>query len=299
MRVILVFVDGLGLGDQNPRTNPCARPGIRLLACFENGDGPVLAERGGFLVPTDAAMDVDGLPQSATGQTTIFSGINCAKLLGRHLQGYPNETLREVLKERSILKQVKNIGRSSAFINAYRPLFFRLKEKTKWRLSTTTVATLAADNPFFRLEDLKERRSIYHDYTNERLIQRGFDVPRFSAEDAAAILSRASEKVDFVLYEYFLTDRAGHSQLMDKAIQEIRKLEDFLDALLSRVDLNETLIILTSDHGNIEDLSVKSHTRNRAMTLLWGCHAETLKERIHTLEDITPAIIQTMKQRQN
>jgi 2,3-bisphosphoglycerate-independent phosphoglycerate mutase len=299
MRVILVFVDGLGLGDRNPRTNPCASPGIRLLACFENSSGPVPAERGGFLVPTDAVLGVDGLPQSATGQTTILSGINCAKLLGRHLQGYPNERLREVLKERSILKQVKDTGRSSAFINAYRPLFFRLKEKTKWRLSTTTVANLAAENPFFRLEDIGERRSIYHDYTNERLIQRGFDVPRFSAEDAAEILSRASKEVDFILYEYFLTDRAGHSQMMDDAIQEIRKLEDFLDALLLRIDLEETLIILTSDHGNIEDLSVKSHTRNRAMTLLWGCQAENLKDRIHTLEDIAPAILRTMKQRQN
>lgn len=292
MRVILIFVDGLGLGTMDAKNNPCALKGLELLACFENGNGAVQAGRGGFLVPTEATLGVEGLPQSATGQTTLLTGINCSKLLGRHLPGFPNQRLREVLRERSILKQVRQMGLHSAFINAFRPLFFRLKEKTKWRLSTTTVATLAADNPFFRIEDLCRRRSIYHDFTNERLIARGFDVPRFSPEAAAEILTRVSTEYNFILYEYFMTDGAGHSQQMERAVGEINKLERFLSALLSEVDLEKCLVILTSDHGNIEDLSVKTHTRNRVMTLLWGKESEKMKDNIRTLEDVTPAILQ-------
>ena len=162
------------------------------------------------------------------------------------------------------------LGLRAAFINAYRPLFFKLKEKTRWRLSTTTVANLSAGLPFFLIEDIRRGRSIYHDFTNESLIARGFDVPRFSPEDAAHVLAHISREFDFILYEYFLTDRAGHCQDMERAFGEIEKLERFLSALLVDLNCDESLIILTSDHGNIEDLSVKTHTRNRVPTFLWG-----------------------------
>lgn len=296
MRIVLIFVDGLGLGVEDPVKNPCARKGLKLLACFENGSGVVHMNGGGVLVPTEATLGVEGLPQSATGQTTILTGINCSKLLGRHLQGYPNETLREVLREHSILKSVKMLGLRAAFINAYRPLFFKLKEKTQWRLSTTTVANLSAGLPFFLIEDIREGRSIYHDFTNESLIARGFDVPRFSPEDAARILAHISREFDFILYEYFLTDRAGHCQDMERAFGEIEKLERFLSALLDGVNLDESLIILTSDHGNIEDLSVKTHTRNRVPTLLWGRSVVEVKDRIRAIEDIAPAILGLLRE---
>ncbi len=291
MRVVLIFIDGLGLGPDDARVNPCLQEGLKLLACCENGNGVVSTDDGGFLVPTEATLGVEGLPQSATGQTTLFTGINGSKLLGRHLQGYPNETLRSILREHSILKQVKDRGLRGAFINAYRPLFFQIKEKTRWRLSTTTVATLSAGLSFFRVDDIGNRRSIYHDFTNESLIARGFDVPRFSAEGAGRVLSDASRNFDFLLYEYFMTDRAGHSQNMEGARWVLAGLERFLSAFLEEVDLTETLVVMTSDHGNVEDLSVKTHTRNRVMTRLWGRGAEGVKDRIRSLEDVTPAIL--------
>ena len=291
MRVVLIFIDGLGLGPDDARVNPCLREGLRLLACCEDGNGAVSTDDGGFLIPTEATLGVEGLPQSATGQTTLFTGINGSKRLGRHLQGYPNEMLRSILRDHSILKQVKDRGLRAAFINAYRPLFFQLKEKTRWRLSTTTVATLSAGLPFFRVEDIGLRRSIYHDFTNESLIARGFDVPRFSAEEAGRVLGDASRDFDFLLYEYFMTDRAGHSQNMERAYGVLEGLGRFLAAFLEEVDLTETLVVLTSDHGNVEDLSVKTHTRNRVMTRLWGRGAEEVKDRIRSLEDVTPAIL--------
>jgi len=291
MHAILIFVDGLGLGARNADINPCAAPDIRLLACFENGGIPVPVSRDGHLIPTDATLDIPGLPQSATGQATLFTGVNCAKLLGRHLEGYPNEELRTVMREKSILKQVKDRGLKAAFINAYRPLFFQLKEKTRWRLSATTVANLSAGLPFFGMNDLVERRAVYHDMTNESLIAKGFDVPTWGVDDAADILAQAALTHDLVLYEYFLTDRAGHSRDVTRSQSEIRKLDRFLYTLLTLVDLNKTLILLTSDHGNIEDMSVKTHTRNQVMTLAWGCGAEHMASSIRTLEDITPALL--------
>ncbi len=291
MRVILIFVDGLGLGARDVEINPCAAPDIRLLSCFENGRAPVSVARNGYLIPTEATLDIPGLPQSATGQATLFTGVNCARLLGRHLEGYPNEELRTVMREKSILKQVKDSGLAAAFINAYRPLFFQLKEKTRWRLSATTVANLSAGLPFFGMDDLVRRRAVYHDMTNESLIAKGFEVPAWRVEDAADILARAAETHDLVLYEYFLTDRAGHSRDIPRAQSEISKLDRFLEVLLDAVNLDTTLVLLTSDHGNIEDMSVKTHTRNQVMTLAWGRGAARLAETIRTLEDITPALL--------
>jgi 2,3-bisphosphoglycerate-independent phosphoglycerate mutase len=289
--MILVFVDGLGLGEKDPRKNPCAGEGIRHLAHFDPDPASVQSGNSGVLIPTEATLGVRGLPQSATGQATLLSGINCSKLLGRHLQGFPNQQLRDILKERSLLKEIQNRGLRPAFINAYRPPFFSLPQAIQWKLSVTTIVNLAAGLPFFGLEDLREERSIYHDLTNASLIQRGFDVPLFSVRKAAEILARASEAYDFILYEYFLTDRAGHSQQMDWAYGEIVKMEQFVDTVLSLIDLEKHTVMLTSDHGNVEDLSVGTHTRNRVMTLVWGQGAVQLKNKIKSLTELCPSVL--------
>lgn len=298
MSILFLFIDGLGIGTRNPALNPCAAAGSEFLSCFDDGDAPLPAAGNGFLIPTRATLGVEGLPQSATGQTTLFTGINAAKHIGRHLQGYPNASLRNLLRESSILKRVTRMGLKSAFLNAYRPLFFELRESTQWRLSTTTVATLSAGLPFFKIEDIARHRSLYHDFTNISLVKKGFDAPIFTPKEAAGILVNALSEYDFVLYEYFLTDRAGHSQDMDIAVREIQKLDALLSELLSRIDTERTVVLLTSDHGNIEDLSTRVHTRNRVPTLIWGERAKTLKDRIRSLEDITPAILCLLDDRQ-
>ncbi len=291
IKIILIFVDGLGLGSDDPRRNPCVQNHLNIFDCYENGDGVQTAGKGGFLLPTDATLGVEGLPQSGTGQSTLLTGINCSKRLGRHLQGYPNSYLRDILRQYSLLKQVKEMGYRPVFINAYRPLFFSLNKKNQWRLSTTTVATLSADIPFFHIDDIRKRQSIYHDFTNESLIRRGFSVELFSPGEAAHIMVQALKQYDFILYEYFMTDRAGHSQDMKRSQKEIKKLDIFIASLLDELDLNRCLVVLTSDHGNIEDLSVRTHTRNKVMTFLWGKSSEAIKDHIHSLEDITPAVL--------
>jgi bisphosphoglycerate-independent phosphoglycerate mutase (AlkP superfamily) len=92
------------------------------------------------------------------------------------------------------------------------------------------------------------------------------------------------------MYEYFLTDLAGHAQDMANAVEVLGNLDAFLDALLCRVDFSRNLVILTSDHGNLEDLSVRTHTVNPVPTLLWGDGAAEVADEIRDLSDIAPAI---------
>jgi len=290
MKAILIFVDGLGLGVNDPAVNPCLDKNIQLFGYYEHGNGVLPAPFHGKMVPTDVCCGVEGIPQSATGQTTLLTGINACQILGMHRKGFPDATLREILKTHSILLRLKKAGKKVAFVNAYRPLFFQLKENTKWKLSATTVATLSAELPFFSIEDILHHKALYHDFTNTTLIAQGFELPLWSPEEAGERLAQISQAYDFILYEYFLTDRAGHSQNYPLALFELIKLEVFVLQLLKSLSLDQTLVMLTSDHGNIEDLSTSNHTRNRVMTFVWGPGSDMLSQQIHDLTHISPAL---------
>ena len=289
-KIVLIFIDGIGIGENDRTINPCAIDGIQLFNHFRNEDFPKDIIYNGIALGVDANLGVDGLPQSATGQTTLFTGINASKLLGRHLNGFPNQKLRDVLIEQSILKILKNAGKKCAFLNAFRPPFFDydLAEIIR-HLSVTTVMNFYAGLPFFGIDDILAKKAVYQDIINKSLIEKGFEVPQIGPEVAGEIVANQSKRHDFLLFEYFQTDRAGHSRDRKRAEQEMFKLEIFLKAILDNLEKN-TLLIVTSDHGNIEDLSVKGHTRNPSMTLLFGPGAKILSTKLKSLTDFVPAI---------
>lgn len=291
MQILLLFVDGVGVGDNDPNINPCAWPGFRFFNVFKTDPVPKSIGMDGIGFGIDARLDVAGIPQSATGQTTILTGINAARILGRHLNGFPNEKLRTVLKEHSIFNYFNHNGYRAAFINSYRPPFFDYDPYQIIRkLSVTSVANLYANLKFFGLDDLRAEKSIYQEFTNTELKERGFDVPIFTPARAGTILAQASQNYDFCLFEYFQTDIAGHAQEPQRAIREIAKLEEFLSALLIRINWDNQMVLLVSDHGNIEDLGTKSHTGNSALALVWGAYKDQVFQNLKSILEVTPTI---------
>jgi hypothetical protein len=288
--VLLFFIDGLGIG-RREETNPLAVVGhLEPLAHFKNEESEIIFE--GVLIATDARLSVEGRPQSASGQTTILTGINAPKLLGFHKQGFPNAALREVIAENSIFLQLKrrNID-PNVFANAYTPQFFQ--ETPRWK-SATTCAMEAAAMPFRKLPDLLGKKALFHDFTNESLIEKGFDVPVFSPCEAGEILAGIVRKHRFTLYEHFLTDKIGHAQDFEQAAKHLPQLAEFLRETLKRIDLETTTVILTSDHGNLEDLSIRTHTLNDVPTIVWGRNRHEVSKRIKDLTDITPTILRLL-----
>src|SRR3954469_10588661 len=187
MSVLLIFVDGLGIGARRSH-NPLDSLGEEAapLAVFEDEEPSLPFD--GMLARTDARLGVEGRPQSASGQTTILTGVNAPALLGKHKQGFPNERLREVLREHSVFLQLKNAGVGPlAFANAYAPRFCAARRR--W-VSATTVAVEAAELPIKTIEDLRAGRAIYHDFTNRFIAALGEDIPLRTPEDAAEILAR-------------------------------------------------------------------------------------------------------------
>lgn len=291
MRIIFIFIDGLGVGEFNVAKNPCASPQIKLFQIFQNDSLPKQLPFNGIASAIDAQLGAPGIPQSATGQTALFTGINAVEHVGGHLSGFPNPKLRSLIEHHSIFYQFKQQGKTPCFINAYRPIFFRLGPELLIRyLSVTSIMNWKAGLPFFNFKQIAQRHSIYHDFSNLELIKKGYHLPIFTASDAGEILAQQSQKYDLCLYEYFKTDWSGHSQNLSEAVALLERLEQFIITVLHHTDLSETLVLITSDHGNIEDLSRRSHTTNPVPLMLWGKGKDAIIDTIHSLVDITPCL---------
>jgi hypothetical protein len=189
-----------------------------------------------------------------------------------------------------------NLGKSSEFANAYSHEFFELPAKVRSRItSVTTAATQTAGLPFLLVGDILRGRSLYHDFTNAALRERGYDYPEFTPEFAGKQLATLAQEYDFCLYEYFLTDKVGHFGNLALAVAEVEKLEAFMSAVLEHTDLRSTVVLLCSDHGNMEDMSVITHTLNPVPTIVWGNISDEFTNPIQKLTDITPFILKCLE----
>jgi 2,3-bisphosphoglycerate-independent phosphoglycerate mutase len=288
--VLLFFIDGLGIGSRGPHNPLDGLIEAVPLAVFQNEELVTIFD--GVIVPTDASLGVSGRPQSASGQTTILTGVNAPEALGYHKQGFPNNALLEIIREHSLFRQLSRAGVAPiTFANAYTQRFF--EARPRW-VSATTAAVEAAGLHFRTVEDLLAGRAVYQDFTNAILIARGEDVLTRTPDEAAEVLASIVATNRFTLYEYFITDKIGHAQDMNAARIILSQLARFIRSLLAKLDLERTTVILTSDHGNIEDLSTRNHTLNAVPTIVWGANRDRVAQRVRSLADITPAILEVL-----
>src|SRR5437763_9943382 len=200
-RVLLFFIDGLGIGTRGPHNPLDGLTDAAPLAIFQDESSQL--PFAGILAPTDACLGIEGRPQSASGQTTILTGINAPKIIGAHKQGFPNQALLDIIREHSIFLQLKNQGVDSmTFANTYTKRFF--ERRPRW-ISATTAAVEAAGLRFNVVEDLKADRAVYHDFTNEMLIENGEIVGVRTPELAGDVLASIVRSHRFTPYEYFIT----------------------------------------------------------------------------------------------
>ena len=301
-RILFIFLDGVGLAPAGPDNPLSGVPmphleellgGPLVLAGDQDGSGDgwshaVLARNGLVLRALDACLGVPGLPQSATGQTALFTGVNAPALVGDHYTAFPTQQLREVIADRSVLKQVADAGGKVLFANAHSEKFWELVRTRERRLGASTLTALAADVRIPTLEDLAEGRAVLWDFTHEIASRHlGYELAVVSPEQAGARLAFLASRHDLVLYESFLTDLAGHRRI--EAEWVLARLDAFLGAVLAR-RTPETTVVLCSDHGNLEDATTKAHTTNPVPLLAVGPGAECFKAAT-AITDVTPAIV--------
>ncbi len=296
-RVLFLFLDGVGLGSDDPALNPLAAAHLPTLRGLIDGH-PLTAATGRYsngrahLIPTDAGLGVPGRPQSATGQTAILTGVNAPARLGEHFGPRPDQRVREILDEASLFVRLNRTGRPSYFCNAYPQRYFDAVQRGKRLLSAVPYAATVGGQSLLTVDAMRAGTALSANFTGEGWrTELGYtDIPVHSLEEAGAQFWEIAQPYRFVFFEHWLTDMLGHQRDVPAAVENFQRIDRFVAGLLAAADWAETLLIISSDHGNVEDCSLRTHTENPALTLLYGAQSARFAERIHGLDDFAGGI---------
>lgn len=291
--LLFIFVDGVGLGDADPAINPLTRAATPVFRSLLGGPLALPAPRrtaSATLVPLDACLGVHGLPQSATGQVALLTGQNAPAHIGRHLTAYPSPSLAALLDVHGLFGALRRSGISVALANAYTPAYFEAVAARRLRHGAITLHALQAGVPLCTVADLAAGQAVYQDLTNERARDLGAPVPVITPEEAGRNLARIAGAHRFTMFEFFQSDLAGHKRLPD-AVAVVERLDRFLGGVLEHVDAATTLVVLTSDHGNLEDERTTAHTTNPVPALLVGARRDVMGRRLRAITDVAPACL--------
>ena len=284
MKVLFLFIDGVGLAKpaaDNPVNEEVCPTLFRLFAEHAR--------------PIDACLGVEGAPQSATGQATMFTGVNCPMVMGKHCEGFPGLELRKIIEENNLFLQLKKRGKTVKFADAY--LVDSAEELAGRRFkSVTTVMALTTPETVSTADDLVDDRAVMQDLTRETIQDRYPDIPVIPPQRAAEHLFSIAREHDFTLFEFFQTDVSGHSMDYARACEVLRLYDRFLTALIRRTEMAGITLVMTADHGNIESIGDRSHTRNPVPFVAYGPKEQFLRDRVSSLQDVTPALLAAFDQ---
>ncbi|MBN1964954.1 MAG: peptidase [Anaerolineae bacterium] len=297
--VLFIFLDGVGLGDDDPASNPFAVAQMPTLIDLAGGRWlRSLARhtnaRASF-VPTDARFGISGRPQSATGQAAILTGRNVPAAIGEHYGPRPNPPVRKILAQDNLFKQIVGRGGTAALINAYPPGFFTAINSGKRLRSSIQQAVHEAGLPLFGEDELRQGEAMSPDWTGEGWRSNlGYtDTPVYTPQEAGRRLAELARARTFTFFSNWITDVLGHRGPFEHAVGLLERFDGVMAGLLEAWD--ETgLIVVSSDHGNMEDLSTRKHTENDVPTLIVGPGHESFAAGLTDLAGLTPRILRAL-----
>ncbi|OGI12385.1 MAG: hypothetical protein A2Y40_03700 [Candidatus Margulisbacteria bacterium GWF2_35_9] len=296
-KIILIFIDGIGLGNQT-NDNPfytSNMPFLTSLLSTRLVSGINIVKEHLLVKGIDASLGIDSCPpQSATGQTALLTGINAAKLLGYHLTAYPNDILIKAINEHNIFNKLFKNGLSATFANAYDTKQYQKRiQSGKIKHSVTTHCVMSAGLPFRTIDDLLNNNAVYWDITHEYLKQLNPELDIIDPYQAGQNLARLTNDHDFVLYECFLPDLIGHKRNHENAQTFLGIFDRFLEACSLYSSKNNTTILISSDHGNMEDLTTGGHTYNPVPLIAIGNDAKYFAH-INAITDVCDSIVRVL-----
>lgn len=293
-RVLFVFLDGVGIGENDAGRNPFARAVIPTLLMLMGGRLPTLASPnvrgpGGSAFPLDATLDTPGTPQSGTGQAALLTGENAARLHGGHFGPWTPVSLRPLVEEHSVLKRARDRGVEVAFANAY-PRGWPGNRGSR-RVAAPPLAALGAGLLNLHEEDLAAGRAVTSEIVNDgwRRHLGPASLPDVTEEQAGRHLGSIAGAADLTLYAHYATDTAGHRGGMEGGVAALERVDRFLAGVLETLPDDMTLV-LASDHGNLEDVDA-GHTRNPALGVAAGAGARLLADRLSGIMDVAPVLL--------
>ena len=301
--MLFLFLDGVGLGPDDPERNPFSAADMPyLLELLEGrrlveGSAPFEGQRA-TLLAVDARLGVEGAPQSATGQAALLTGENVPAQVGEHYGPKPNPAVAEIVRRDNLFKQVLERGGSAALLNGYPPRYFEAIQRGVRLYSSIPLAATSAGLELMTVEDMQEGKAFSADFTGVGWSgQPGFpSIPTYDPVQAGRQLGRAAESYDLAWFDFWPSDFAGHRGEMSEAVTLLENLDAVLGGLAEAWEGRSDLIVVTSDHGNLEDLSRRGHTLNPVPAMLIG-PLEMRRGLASGLEDLAsfaPAILETL-----
>ena len=295
--VHLFFMDGVGMGDDDPQVNPFVTAVLPHLTHLL-GNNWYLRENGRLmtarasLIPTDANLDMPLKPQSATGQATILTGRNVPQLVGEHYGPKPNTAVAEVIREGTLFSDIVAAGGKAALLTPYPQRFFDGINSGKHLLSSVPLAVTSAGLSLMGAEELRNGRAVSPGFTNEawRTYLGYSDMPELTLFEAGQRIAAIARTYHFSFFEHWPSDRAGHRGSLAEAVTHLQMIDEAIGGLLAAWDDEHGLLIITSDHGNIEDKSQRQHTYNPVPTILVGQGHAAFAEQITDLTDIATVV---------
>jgi 2,3-bisphosphoglycerate-independent phosphoglycerate mutase len=297
MSVYLIFWDGVGFGRKDPESNPfffAPLPALKTLC----GDELFTlrrrrtATRLASVTPVNATLGVAGLPQSGTGQTAMFTGVNAPKIAGRHFGPHPYSTLVSIIKAQNIFRRINALGAVSRFANGFPDRYLEYLAANPSKTPVVALAYASVNGGLHTHRDVQSGAALSADIVGSRWKELGHaGIGPVLPEEAGRRFYELGRDCQFILFEYFITDKAGHAQDRAAASEALERADRFIDGLMTRFDFSRDTLILISDHGNIEDLSTRSHTRNPVPLITAGKGKEFFPRSIRRLTDLTPAVI--------
>ncbi|MCK6577131.1 MAG: hypothetical protein L6Q98_03375 [Anaerolineae bacterium] len=296
-RILLLFLDGIGIGEDDASINPFAAAAMPTLLGLTNGRrwvkgiGREKHPRAAF-VPTDPRLGVPGKPQSATGQAAILTGVNVPEAIGEHYGPRPNAPIRAIVSQHTFFKEVTAAGENAALLEGYPPAWHAAVNRGKRLLASYQQAAFDAGLTLFDEGHIQRGEALAVDWTGETWRSHlGFtDSPLYTPYEAGEHLADLARRYTFSLFPHWLTDTVGHRGTIEEGMKLLELFDGVMAGVLDRWNDGEGLIVITSDHGNMEDLSHGKHTENDVPTLIIGEGASGFADAINTLADFVPAM---------
>lgn len=298
-RILLVFLDGVGVGSADAAVNPFLNARLPTLTALCGGAIPLLDRlpvgphhnpKAGW-VAADATLGIPGRPQSGTGQTSLLTGENAAEQFGRHFGPWVPTGLRALLAERNLLSRARRAGRSVAFANAS-PAAAREQGVLRRRPSAPPLAAEAAGVLVRHEAELRAGRAVASSLTHDLWQRHLPDLPPVTPAAAGAALARVTREADLTLFAHYDTDLVGHRGDLAAAAEVLETVDAFLAGLLETLP-EDALLVIASDHGNVEDASV-GHTINPVPVIAAGPGAGELVRGVRSITDVAPGLLRLL-----
>jgi hypothetical protein len=189
-------------------------------------------------------------------------------------------------------------GRPTSFKGHAKHGFAELFTLAEINQNIFVYAAQQAGVPLLTWSDVRRGAALTSSMTHElesRFDMTFFDqepLPLRTPEEAAAVLVNLAIAHDLTFYKYQIADLVSHTHRIELARDVFALIERFVESVLQRIDPATTAVMITSDHGHLEQLgSSRGHPKSRVPTWYFGPDADEVAALLARPEGIFTALL--------